>query len=428
MVDGGAGPKKKLMVSLTPSVPQGPPWVLPSCWPFLCCWLCQHPVMPVSVKFSILRHFTVCQTSVSQGRHQRSIRQGRWWVSQWGTETQRWGSSGDGKKVSRRFRMGTLKSMTHFFLLPVIIGNILEHGRDTALKRSYRINITQVRPNITQVRPNTSSKSISSPICACWGRWLFSGYQQLLWETEVLLFRSLPSQILKIPKKIPPITSVYTPKDWGSCGYEVRTSQQSQLLIAGEYPVHTLPLRLVTHSTSATLASPRTKGPLSMTWQIFLGKNARPSFMADSVPWQPQGFQTLWGQLPGGQSVTLPGDTHTCCADSQGVLSDHFRLSEEGGAVLHKMPHGIFLVPSHRRAEVRFPGAVQKRMQMSGEWPPQSFCSTAQALVHDLPRVLVPRVPSHLPPSVDDPYSLTFLLFPGLLFQVPSCPPPPQHL
>ncbi|XP_070628541.1 metalloproteinase inhibitor 1-like isoform X1 [Bos indicus] len=71
----------------------------------------------------------------------------------------------------------------------VIIGNILEHGKDTALKRSYRINITQVRPNITQ--------------------------------------------ILKIPKKTPPITSVYTPKDWGSCGYEVRTSQQSQLLIAG---------------------------------------------------------------------------------------------------------------------------------------------------------------------------------------------------
>ena len=126
--------------------------------------------------------------------------------------------------------------------------------------------------------------------------------------------------------------------------------------------------------------------------------------------------------------MTLPGDTHTCCADSQGVLSDHFRLSEEGGAVLHKMPHGIFLVPSHRRAEVRFPGAVQKRMQMSGEWPPQPFCSTAQALVHDLPHVLVPRVPSHLPPSVDDPYSLTFLLFPGLLSQVPSCPPPPQHL
>lgn len=42
---------------------------------------------------------------------------------------------------------GTLKSMTHFFLLPVIVGNILERGNDTALKRSYRINVTQVRPN-----------------------------------------------------------------------------------------------------------------------------------------------------------------------------------------------------------------------------------------------------------------------------------------
>ncbi|XP_043293119.1 metalloproteinase inhibitor 1-like [Cervus canadensis] len=64
----------------------------------------------------------------------------------------------------------------------VVVGNILERGNDTALKRNYRINITQ---------------------------------------------------ILKIPKKIPPITSVYTPKAWDSCGYEVRTSQQSELLIAG---------------------------------------------------------------------------------------------------------------------------------------------------------------------------------------------------
>ena len=64
------------------------------------------------------------------------------------------------------------------------------------------------------------------------------------------------------------------------------------------------------------------------------------------------------------------GDTHTRCADSPRVLSDHCRLSEEGGTVLHKMPHGTFLVPSHQRAEARFQGAVQKGMQVSGECLP----------------------------------------------------------
>lgn len=65
------------------------------------------------------------------------------------------------------------------------------------------------------------------------------------------------------------------------------------------------------------------------------------------------------------------GDTHTGCADSHHLLSDHCRLSEEGGAVLHEMPHGTFLVPSHQRAEARFQGAVQKGMQMSGERLPR---------------------------------------------------------
>ncbi|TEA30901.1 hypothetical protein DBR06_SOUSAS7010002, partial [Sousa chinensis] len=37
------------------------------------------------------------------------------------------------------------------------------------------------------------------------------------------------SQILKFPRKAPKINYVYTSKDWDSCGYEVRTSQQSQL-------------------------------------------------------------------------------------------------------------------------------------------------------------------------------------------------------
>lgn len=76
---------------------------------------------------------------------------------------------------------------------------------------------------------------------------------------------------------------------------------------------------------------------------------------------------------PDSLGVSRPSgaDSHTRCADSHRVLSDHCRLSEEGGAVLHKMPHGTFLVPSHQRAEVRFQGAVQKGMQMSGECLPR---------------------------------------------------------
>lgn len=59
--------------------------------------------------------------------------------------------------------------------------------------------------------------------------------------------------------------------------------------------------------------------------------------------------------------MSFPGVTHTGCVDSQVVLSDHCRVSEEGGAVLHKMPPGILLVPAHQGAEIRFQGTVQKK-------------------------------------------------------------------
>ena len=49
---------------------------------------------------------------------------------------------------------------------------------------------------------------------------------------------------------------------------------------------------------------------------------------------------------------------------TQAVLTHHCRLFEAGDVALHKMPSGLFLVPAHQRAEARFRGSVQNRMQM----------------------------------------------------------------
>lgn len=72
----------------------------------------------------------------------------------------------------------------------------------------------------------------------------------------------------------------------------------------------------------------------------------------------PEGFQTLSSCLPQGHSMSFPGDLHACCADSQAILFDHCRLSEDRKNELHKMPSGIFLGLSHQRAENRFRGSI----------------------------------------------------------------------
>uniref|UniRef100_A0A8D1VRX3 NTR domain-containing protein n=1 Tax=Sus scrofa TaxID=9823 RepID=A0A8D1VRX3_PIG len=86
------------------------------------------------------------------------------------------------RTVFKETAWGTLKSMTHFFLLSVVVADIIGQGRGTFLKRNYKIRVTE---------------------------------------------------ILKAPQNVGKIDHLYTPKDWNKCGYEVRTPHQSQLLIAG---------------------------------------------------------------------------------------------------------------------------------------------------------------------------------------------------
>ncbi|KAM7057662.1 metalloproteinase inhibitor 1-like [Molossus nigricans] len=64
----------------------------------------------------------------------------------------------------------------------VIIADILGPGNDTALKRSFRVSTTK---------------------------------------------------ILKAPRGVTEIHNIYTPKEWDDCGFELRTSTQLQVLIAG---------------------------------------------------------------------------------------------------------------------------------------------------------------------------------------------------
>uniref|UniRef100_A0A671EH26 NTR domain-containing protein n=1 Tax=Rhinolophus ferrumequinum TaxID=59479 RepID=A0A671EH26_RHIFE len=50
---------------------------------------------------------------------------------------------------------------------------------------------------------------------------------------NTLLKRAFRVNIIKAPKNIPRINNIYTPFLWEKCGYEMRTSFQSHLLIAG---------------------------------------------------------------------------------------------------------------------------------------------------------------------------------------------------
>ena len=59
---------------------------------------------------------------------------------------------------------GNLKSMTHFFLLPVVTADILEQGNDTVLKRSYRINITEVNPTLPSYPLPSKSQAVQSAL------------------------------------------------------------------------------------------------------------------------------------------------------------------------------------------------------------------------------------------------------------------------
>ena len=141
------------------------------------------------------------------------------------------------------------------------------------------------------------------------------------------------------------------------------------------------------------------------------------------TPYQPQGFQTLWGQLPRGQSVSFPGVTHTSCVDSQGVLSDHHRVSEEGALYFTKCHPVYFWYRLTREQRLGFKALYKKgcKCHVSGLLSLFSLQPRHWWLSH----VLVPRALSLLSPSMDDPCPLTFFLFPGrLLPQFPSCSPP----
>ena len=72
------------------------------------------------------------------------------------------------------------------------------------------------------------------------------GAQQLLGEPKILASLLLSSQILRAPRSIPEIHAIYTPKHRKDCGFELTTAPQSQLLIAGEHPIHLQPLNLAT--------------------------------------------------------------------------------------------------------------------------------------------------------------------------------------
>lgn len=209
---------------------------------------------------------------------------------------------------------------------------------------------------------------------------MFSRDQQLLWKTEVLLFLSLPSQILKFPRKAPKINYVYTSKDWDSCGYEVRTSQQSQLLIAGEHPVHIQPLRLATHSASATVAPPRTKGPFSMIWQIL----PREECWTIIHGWL---HTSLRVSRPSGANYLGARACPSLGSPTQAVLTLRSCSLITAGylrreALYFTKCHPVyFWYRLTREQRLGFKALYKKRMQMSREWPPKPFFSAAQALV-----------------------------------------------
>lgn len=50
------------------------------------------------------------------------------------------------RTVFKETAWGTLKSMTHFFLLSVVVADIIGQGRGTFLKRNYKIRVTEVSP------------------------------------------------------------------------------------------------------------------------------------------------------------------------------------------------------------------------------------------------------------------------------------------
>lgn len=212
--------------------------------------------------------------------------------------------------------------------------------------------------------------------------------------------------------------------DWDSCGYEVRTSQQSQLLTAGEHPVHTQPLRLATHSTSATVAPPRTKGPFSMIWQIL----PREECWTIIHGWL---HTSLRVSRPSGANYLGARACPSLGSPTQAVLTLRACTLITAGylrreALYFTKCHPVYFwyrLTSEQR--LGFKALYKKRCKchVSGLLSLFSLQSRHWWLSH----VLVSRALSLLSPSMDDPCSLTFLLFPGrLLPQFPSCSLPPS--
>lgn len=151
-------------------------------------------------KCSILRHFTAYQMSVSQGRHQRSIRPGGWWVSQWSVEMQRSGAWLLGNR-SPEISDGGLWVNDPFLSPPSYNRYYTGRGNDTAQNEATESTPPGETQHLFTSYP--PSFKISKPPNLCLRREVaVFWYQQLLWaETECPALSIPPITDTQFPKK-----------------------------------------------------------------------------------------------------------------------------------------------------------------------------------------------------------------------------------
>ena len=173
-----------------------------------------------------------CTSDIGElGKHQRSLHQGGLTLGYRNVEVGElwWSEQCDPKTLDEEIlNQWTSGPLTHFFFLPVILADILGPGNNTITRQGFRVNVIKVNSVPPFLKQDCSNLLLLN--------WVVSGALKLLWKPKVLATLSLPSQVLKAPRSTPRIHDIYSPISWKDCGYKLRTTQQSLLLIAGEHP------------------------------------------------------------------------------------------------------------------------------------------------------------------------------------------------